>query len=63
MSYLRDLDEYRELELVSELTRRAQAREQGVCDYCGRTPSTTAPCKFPDRHGPAPVKKKVTKPA
>jgi hypothetical protein len=49
MSYPRDLEEYRTGELIEELERRAAHRRAGLCDYCGRTPSTP-PCKFPQRH-------------
>lgn len=49
MSYPRDLDEYSENELLEEIERRRTVRERGLCDYCGRKP-TTSPCKFPERH-------------
>jgi len=49
MSYRLGLDEYTELTLTEELYRRAKARAEGVCDYCGRPPSKS-PCKFPERH-------------
>ena len=46
---MRDLDELDEEELTAELERRAVARTAGLCDYCGRSSSTTS-CKFPERH-------------
>lgn len=49
MSYFLSLDEYREEQLIEELTRRKKMREAGLCDYCSRIGSTT-PCKFPERH-------------
>lgn len=49
MSFPRDLDEYSEAELRAELTRRAQVRSTGACDYCGR-PVNAEPCRFPARH-------------
>jgi hypothetical protein len=38
-----------ESELRERLAERRAARCRGVCDYCGREPSTT-PCRFPARH-------------
>lgn len=49
MSYPKDLDEYTDEHLRSELAQRKTMRDRGVCDYCARTPDTR-PCKFPDRH-------------
>lgn len=50
MSYsTTDLHELPEKLLQEELSRRASLRYQGLCDYCGRAPSTPA-CRFPDRH-------------
>ena len=49
MSLPRDLDEYSDDELIRELARRADRRENGVCDYCLRPSSATA-CRFPVRH-------------
>ncbi|AAK94360.1 hypothetical protein Mx8p25 [Myxococcus phage Mx8] len=49
MSFPRSLDEYGDKELQQELARRAEVRERGLCDYCGR--SSRAPsCKFSERH-------------
>ena len=56
MSYRLDLDEMSEEKLLAELFRRSKLRAQGLCDYCGRLPSTN-PCKFPHRHNPPPGKK------
>lgn len=44
-----DLDEYPETQLRAELARRADARERGLCDYCGR-PKAAPTCRFPERH-------------
>lgn len=44
-----DLDEIEESKLRAELERRAQAREMGLCDYCGREGDET-PCKMKERH-------------
>lgn len=49
MGYFKELDEFEELELNTELNRRRVLREQGLCDYCKR-PNHTKPCKFPFRH-------------
>lgn len=49
MSYPMGLDEYSEERLLQELLERAKSREQGLCDYCNREPSTPS-CKFPERH-------------
>lgn len=49
MSYPVDLDEMDEKTLIKEIARREHKRLQGLCDYCGRAPSTPA-CKFPERH-------------
>lgn len=49
MGYARDLDEYSEIELRTELTRRETARILGICDYCERKPTEPA-CRFPERH-------------
>ena len=50
MTHFKDLDEYREVELLEELARRAQLRQYGRCDYCGRFRDEGEPCKFPRRH-------------
>ncbi len=50
VSYAYTLDEYPEEQLRAELDRRARLRAAGLCDYCGRHPSTPA-CKEPARHG------------
>lgn len=52
MSYPRDLDEYSDVELVGEVTRRKEARAKGLCDYCNR-PVSEPSCRFPLRHRPA----------
>lgn len=49
MSYPMDLDDYTDQELLTELKERAEKRAMGLCDYCGRKP-TTSPCKYPKRH-------------
>lgn len=49
MGYPIDLDEYPESRLKEELARREALREQGLCDYCKRTPDTK-PCKERVRH-------------
>lgn len=49
MGYPRGLDEHPEKELRRELRLRRGLRREGLCDYCGRS-QTTSPCKFPDRH-------------
>ena len=49
MSYPLDLDEIPEEKLIEELARRCHARIKGLCDYCGREPSTP-PCKLLERH-------------
>lgn len=46
-----NLDEYNEEEVAAEITRRARARKEGLCDYCLRPPGSE-PCKFPARHRP-----------
>ena len=51
MSYLLGLDEYDEERLIAELEHRRKLREDGKCDYCGRSPETPT-CKFPERHNP-----------
>lgn len=50
MSYPRDLDEYAAAELNAELQRRVDARNAGLCDYCGQPAATSTPCRFPKRH-------------
>lgn len=50
MSYPRDLDEYSEYELITELKERALKRNSGRCDYCNRHLGDGDPCKFPERH-------------
>jgi hypothetical protein len=52
MSYPRNLDEIAEERLREELARREQARDNGLCDYCGR-PGTSDSCQFPERHNKA----------
>lgn len=52
MGYSRDLDEYREDELLSELAQRAAYRAKGLCDYCHRH-SDQPSCRFHDRHAKA----------
>jgi hypothetical protein len=49
MSYMKDIDEYDEDELLTELRLRAERRTRGVCDYCGRPPESP-PCKERKRH-------------
>lgn len=49
MSYPKNIEEYTDAELTLELTRRADLRRNGLCDYCARPPGTE-PCKFPKRH-------------
>jgi hypothetical protein len=44
MSYPRDLDDYSDEELVSELSRRHINRLVGKCDYCGRPSNKKARC-------------------
>lgn len=61
MSYMKDIDEYTEKELVDELNRRRALRSEGRCDYChglqGQLTNSEFPqyrgsetCTFPDRH-------------
>lgn len=45
--------------LQKELHRREHRRQQGLCDYCGRNPST-APCAQPTRHSDPRIKKHDT---
>lgn len=45
----KDMDEVPEERLKAELQRRITARQAGLCDYCGRCPSTPS-CRFEDRH-------------
>jgi hypothetical protein len=49
MGMVRPLDELGEELLKLELTQRAKSRAAGVCDYCGKGP-TTPLCRFPRRH-------------
>lgn len=49
MTYFKDLDEYSEEELLNELARRKSLQEQGCCDYCGRS-GTSSSCKEKLRH-------------
>lgn len=56
MGYPLDLDEYEEERLIEEINRRVRLQEQGLCDYCERSPDTD-PCKFPERHS-FPIKNK-----
>lgn len=49
MSYPKTLDEYSEKELETELAQRKTMRENGICDYCGRTEAKPL-CRYPDRH-------------
>lgn len=49
MSYPRDLEEYNEHELMTELERRRRLHAEGKCDYCGRRGDTN-PCRFEHRH-------------
>lgn len=49
MSYTLTIDELNEVQLEVELRQRADTRAKGLCDYCGRRPSTPD-CKVPDRH-------------
>jgi hypothetical protein len=49
MSYRLDLDEYTEIQLLEELSKRLQAREWSDCDYCGRHVDTSE-CKMHWRH-------------
>jgi hypothetical protein len=46
------LDEYEDKELLAELSRRANKRSHGVCDYCGFK-FNSSPCRFPARHSPS----------
>lgn len=43
------LDEVEESDLREEINLRVKRRRNGLCDYCGRKP-TTSTCKFPERH-------------
>lgn len=49
MSYIKDLDEVTDKELETELFNRRVMRENGICDYCGRTEAKPE-CRFPERH-------------
>lgn len=49
MGFMLDLDECTDRDLRDELRRRRALRVEGKCDYCGRSPNTSA-CKFPERH-------------
>jgi hypothetical protein len=49
MSYLKDLDEYTTKELETELAKRRDAADKGLCDYCFRPRSEPA-CRLPERH-------------
>ncbi len=49
MSYPRNIDEYPDEDLESELRRRKEARQTGLCDYCNRY-ANLAPCNMADRH-------------
>lgn len=56
MSYPKDLDEYTDIELQSEVTRRLIAGNAGLCNYCStplREPTKMgwSSCVFPERHG------------
>jgi hypothetical protein len=44
------LDEVDESLLLAEIDRRRMYRERFLCDYCGRDPTATSPCKFAGRH-------------
>lgn len=50
MSYPRDLDEYTDEELATEILLRAARRYLGTCDYCSRFKDQGEPCRFPRRH-------------
>lgn len=41
MSYPRDLDDYKDEELINELARRCAERSKGNCDYCRRPRTET----------------------
>ncbi len=49
MSYAYTLDEFHENQFRAELARRERLQAAGLCDYCGRDPSTPT-CKERTRH-------------
>lgn len=50
MSYPRDLDEIPTHELHEEIRRRCEAKDKGLCDYCGGRKNQEPVCRFPERH-------------
>ena len=56
-----ELNEIHEDMLWEEIERRRMARIEGLCDYCGREPSTPE-CQFPMRHRRDPQKGLARKP-
>lgn len=60
MSYIKDLDEYTEKELLDELQHRKILQDQNLCDYCGRK-STEPVCRFPSRHNYSVTKNSLCK--
>ena len=48
MSYQKDLDEYRDEELLNELQRRQAMRKQGRCSYCKQPIHSEKECRLHD---------------
>lgn len=61
MSYIKDLDEYTEKELLDELQHRKILQDQNLCDYCGREKCTEPTCRFPSRHNYSVTKNSLCK--
>lgn len=53
--------EYTDGELARELRRRAESREQGLCDFCNRRLGRTPSCRMNTRHHASSLPLKATR--
>lgn len=51
---MKSVEDFSDIELIEELTRRRECRESGHCDYCGRRGDQDA-CQQKQRHEQARV--------
>lgn len=52
MGYFRELDEMSDKELVDEIKRRRNRRQEGKCAYCGQPFGCENPCRLHDKRMP-----------